>query len=89
MLGYDANADAFPVVASLGDRKYVCARRLNLCPTTFQLCYTLDGVNVTSSDMPFLKQKKLFVGLESWFPFSAWLCFENVKVYSGSIWNHS
>ena len=45
MLACDANADAFPVVASLGDRKCVCARRLNLCPTTFQLCYTLDGVN--------------------------------------------
>ena len=38
MLACDANADVFPVVASFGDRKYICVRRLNVCTTTFKLC---------------------------------------------------
>ena len=84
MLACDANADVFPVVASLGDRKYICVRRLNFMSDNFSaLLEGLTVLTVTSSDMAFLKQKRLFLGLESWFSFSAWLCFENIKVTVG------
>ena len=72
MLACDANAGVFPVVASFGDRKYICVRRLNFMSDNFSgLSEGLTVLTVTSSDMSFLKQKQLFVGLESWFSFSA------------------
>ena len=84
MLACDVNADVHPVVASFGDRKYICVRRLNFMSDNFSaLLEGLTVLTVTSSDMSFLKQKQLFVGLESWFSFSAWLCFENIKVTVG------
>ena len=78
MLACDANADVFP-----GRRFFrrpeipvhLCAQAKLYVRQLFSFVRGTYGIN-----MSFLKQKQLFVGLESWFSFSAWLCFENIKV---------